>query len=329
MRTKNQVTIVTCRGVEAWPRMRKDAVAVRLVAGLAQLRRGAACVRGPCPRFPSDACRTARVFPCRPTRATERRGRSSPRSSRIPRSSQPSPAPGFSYRPVLPSNCPRGTRRQIRPRSGLASQNGVTVLNAPGTIDGDYRGEIGVLLVNLGGEPFEVVRGARIAQLVVAWVEHAILIEAASLNRRRVERAASIDRGASGREGMQLLSRRSMLAVAAVADIALHARPEPVAAKTLAAPPRSATPPSRDPASGAGSRRAFLKGVRGPRGGYELARERRRISAAEVIRAVMNGESEAKTESRFVENVISPIIAHAGEAFLSELELVSIDDICR
>lgn len=127
---------------------------------------------------------------------------------------------------------------------------------------------------------------------------------------------------------MILLCRRSMLALAAVADIAIHARPQPVAAKTLAG--RLDLPPRHlETLLQALVRADILKGVRGPRGGYELARERRRISAAEVIRAVMNGESEAKTESRFVENVISPIIAHAGEAFLSELELVSIDDICR
>ena len=62
---------------------------------------------------------------------------------------------------------PRGYEAQVRPRSGLAVKHGVTVLNAPGTIDADYRGEVMVLLVNLGAEPFVVERGARIAQLVV------------------------------------------------------------------------------------------------------------------------------------------------------------------
>ncbi|MBL8700927.1 MAG: dUTP diphosphatase [Alphaproteobacteria bacterium] len=65
---------------------------------------------------------------------------------------------------------PPGTEAQIRPRSGLALKHGVTVLNTPGTIDADYRGEVGVLLVNLGQEPFRVTRGLRIAQLVVATV---------------------------------------------------------------------------------------------------------------------------------------------------------------
>lgn len=62
---------------------------------------------------------------------------------------------------------PAGYEAQVRPRSGLALKHGVTVLNAPGTIDADYRGEVGVLLINLGAEPFVVRRGDRIAQLVV------------------------------------------------------------------------------------------------------------------------------------------------------------------
>ena len=61
-----------------------------------------------------------------------------------------------------------GTEAQVRPRSGLAARAGVTVLNAPGTIDADYRGEITVLLINFGPEPFTVTRGMRIAQLVIA-----------------------------------------------------------------------------------------------------------------------------------------------------------------
>jgi dUTP pyrophosphatase len=66
---------------------------------------------------------------------------------------------------------PPGYEAQVRPRSGLALRHGVTCLNSPGTIDADYRGEVGVILANLGSAPFEVVRGARIAQLVVARVE--------------------------------------------------------------------------------------------------------------------------------------------------------------
>ena len=63
---------------------------------------------------------------------------------------------------------PAGSEAQVRPRSGLALKHGLTVLNAPGTIDADYRGEVGVVLINLGQEPFTVTRGSRIAQMVVA-----------------------------------------------------------------------------------------------------------------------------------------------------------------
>ncbi|MFZ1815253.1 MAG: dUTP diphosphatase [Rhizobiaceae bacterium] len=72
---------------------------------------------------------------------------------------------------------PGGFEAQIRPRSGLALKHGVTCLNTPGTIDSDYRGEVGVLLVNLGGERFEITRGMRIAQAVVAPVTQAALVE--------------------------------------------------------------------------------------------------------------------------------------------------------
>jgi dUTP pyrophosphatase len=76
---------------------------------------------------------------------------------------------------------PAGFEAQVRPRSGLALRHGITVLNSPGTIDADYRGEIGVILVNLGGEAFEIVRGARIAQLVIAPVVQARLMVVGSL----------------------------------------------------------------------------------------------------------------------------------------------------
>lgn len=68
---------------------------------------------------------------------------------------------------------PEGYEAQVRPRSGLALKNGITVLNSPGTIDADYRGEIGVILVNLSQEAFEIQSGDRIAQLVFARVEQA------------------------------------------------------------------------------------------------------------------------------------------------------------
>ncbi len=77
---------------------------------------------------------------------------------------------------------PEGTEGQVRPRSGLAARHGVTVLNAPGTIDADYRGEVQVLLVNLGAEPFTVTRGMRIAQLIVAPVLRAKVVDSFHLS---------------------------------------------------------------------------------------------------------------------------------------------------
>lgn len=77
---------------------------------------------------------------------------------------------------------PPGTEGQVRPRSGLAVRHGVTVLNSPGTIDADYRGEVQVALVNLGSEPFTVERGMRIAQLVIASTMQANICESARLD---------------------------------------------------------------------------------------------------------------------------------------------------
>lgn len=78
---------------------------------------------------------------------------------------------------------PRGTEGQVRPRSGLAARHGVTVLNTPGTIDSDYRGEIHVILANFGNKSFEIARGDRVAQLVVAPVLHAQLVEQKNLDK--------------------------------------------------------------------------------------------------------------------------------------------------
>ena len=85
---------------------------------------------------------------------------------------------------------PEGYEAQIRPRSGLAYKNGITVLNAPGTIDADYRGEVKVLLINLGAEPFTITPGMRIAQMVIAPYTKAKLIE--------VETVSETVRGAGG-----------------------------------------------------------------------------------------------------------------------------------
>jgi dUTP pyrophosphatase len=85
---------------------------------------------------------------------------------------------------------PDGFEGQVRPRSGLALNHGITCLNSPGTVDSDYRGEVKVILANLGAEPFTVTRGMRIAQLVIAPVARAEIVEAG-------ETAASA-RGAGG-----------------------------------------------------------------------------------------------------------------------------------
>ena len=85
---------------------------------------------------------------------------------------------------------PAGHEAQVRPRSGLAAKHGVTVLNTPGTIDSDYRGEIKVILVNLGDKPFEIEPAARIAQMVIAPVTRATLVA--------VDSVAESDRGSGG-----------------------------------------------------------------------------------------------------------------------------------
>jgi dUTP pyrophosphatase len=80
---------------------------------------------------------------------------------------------------------PKGYEGQIRPRSGLALRHGVTVLNSPGTIDADYRGEVGVIVINLGSKPFAVRRGERIAQMIVAPVARVQVREAKRLPASR------------------------------------------------------------------------------------------------------------------------------------------------
>jgi dUTP pyrophosphatase len=93
---------------------------------------------------------------------------------------------------------PSGYEAQVRPRSGLALKHGITVLNAPGTIDADYRGEVQVLLVNCGQERFIIERGMRIAQLVVAPVTSVALVEVGEVDQ--TGRAAS-GFGSTGRSG--------------------------------------------------------------------------------------------------------------------------------
>jgi dUTP pyrophosphatase len=77
---------------------------------------------------------------------------------------------------------PPGYEAQVRPRSGLSSRHGITLVNSPGTIDADYRGEVMVPLINLGREPFQVMRGMRIAQMVIAPVPRVEIVEAQELD---------------------------------------------------------------------------------------------------------------------------------------------------
>ncbi|NTG84895.1 dUTP diphosphatase [Agrobacterium rhizogenes] len=101
-------------------------------------------------------------------------------------------APG--KRALVPSGfifeIPEGFEAQIRPRSGLAFKNGITCLNSPGTVDSDYRGEVKVLLINHGDEPFEITRGMRIAQVVIAPVTQVRVAE--------ITEVSDTARGASG-----------------------------------------------------------------------------------------------------------------------------------
>ena len=110
----------------------------------------------------------------------------------VPAESPLTLAPG--QRALVPTGfciaLPEGYEAQVRPRSGLALKHGVTCLNSPGTIDADYRGEIGVILVNLGEAPFTIERGMRIAQLVVAPVSRVCWQEAKTLD--------DTDRGTGG-----------------------------------------------------------------------------------------------------------------------------------
>lgn len=102
----------------------------------------------------------------------------------VPAESPLSIAPGA--RALVPTGVaialPEGSEAQVRPRSGLAARHGITVLNSPGTIDADYRGEVQVLLMNLGHESVAIARGMRIAQLVIAPVMRAQLREVVSLD---------------------------------------------------------------------------------------------------------------------------------------------------
>jgi len=97
---------------------------------------------------------------------------------------------------------PQGFEAQVRPRSGLAAKNGVTVLNSPGTVDCDYRGEVKVILINHGAEPFLIERGTRIAQMVVAPVTQARLNEVETLDETARGQGGFGSTGTSGAAGV-------------------------------------------------------------------------------------------------------------------------------
>lgn len=128
---------------------------------------------------------------------------------------------------------------------------------------------------------------------------------------------------------MARLSEKSLLAVAAVIDVAIHARGQPVAAKALAE--RHNLPPRHlEPVLQALVHAGILKGVRGPRGGYELARERRRISVAEIVRiAETTNDDKNGAVPAIVREVISPAIAEAEAIFENSLSSVTIDRLCQ
>ncbi|MBX9760702.1 MAG: Rrf2 family transcriptional regulator [Beijerinckiaceae bacterium] len=131
---------------------------------------------------------------------------------------------------------------------------------------------------------------------------------------------------------MMLLSKRALLAVAAVVDVAMHARPSPVAAKALAG--RHNLPPRHlETLLQSLVRANILKGVRGPKGGYELARERRRITMGEIVRvAILSEESDdatAANSSKLISTVVGPMVAEAGESLIAALDAVTVEDLCK
>lgn len=130
---------------------------------------------------------------------------------------------------------------------------------------------------------------------------------------------------------MVLLPRRCILAIAAVVDIAIHARPSPVAAKALA--DRHDLPPRHlETLLQSLVRNNILKGVRGPKGGYELARERRKITVGEIVRAALTDtpeEERADIKSSLVANVVGPLIEQASGELLNALDQATVEQLCR
>ena len=287
---------------KSWPPQSKEDVARALIARIADALQGGETVSGGEQRRGSHHAAAARRRSA--AAAIPKRARRRPRSPRRGAGRRAGRACArrarARSRPASRSRC----RPATKARSGRARvwrpRHGVTVLNAPGTVDADYRGELQVILVNLGAEPFVVQRGMRIAQIVIAPVQHATLVETNELEA--TERAAGgfgstgtrlkpsgafvTDAAALYRANhslistfsvccMSLLPRKGLLAIAAVVDVALQTDGRPISAKTLAA--RHGLPPRHlESVLQSLVRDGILKGIRGPRGGYELARERQR-----------------------------------------------------
>ena len=130
---------------------------------------------------------------------------------------------------------------------------------------------------------------------------------------------------------MPLLPRKGILAIAAVIDIALNARGRPVAAKALAT--RHSLPPRHlEPVLQALVRHGILKGIRGPRGGYELARERRRITADDILRAAGTADElneMSLIDSALLAKVVMPALAQAENAFSNALSRINVEDLAH
>src|SRR5262245_35436101 len=128
---------------------------------------------------------------------------------------------------------------------------------------------------------------------------------------------------------MSILPHKGLLAIAAVVDVALHARERPVSARKLAA--RHNLPPRHlEPVLQALVHEGIFNGIRGPRGGYELARERQRISVADILRVAGNDDEEAGAKgSRLLDEVVLPALTEAERAFTAALAQLSIEDLTR
>ena len=130
---------------------------------------------------------------------------------------------------------------------------------------------------------------------------------------------------------MKLLPARSLMALAAVVDVALHGRSAPVAAKAMAAR-HGLTARHLETVLQELVRTNILKAYRGPRGGYELVRERRRVTAGEIVRAagrIGEGSAKPKLRPHLIDQVIEPALREASTSFLAELDRITIDDLCR